>query len=59
MPDDPAAVDRLDLTTPSSVDEIEWFASGTDICRTMVDLARLSDEAGLEPLDGILSAAQG
>lgn len=58
-PDDLAAVDRLDLTTPSFVDEIEWFASGTDICRTMVDLARLSDEAGLEPLDGILSANPG
>jgi hypothetical protein len=58
-PDDPAAVNRLDLTTPRYVDEIEWFASGADICRTMVDLARLSREPGLEPLEGILSANPG
>lgn len=58
-PDDPAAVNRLDLTTPSFIDEIEWFASGTDICRTMVDLARLSLESALEPLDEILSANPG
>ncbi|MGD9693976.1 MAG: serine hydrolase [Phycisphaerales bacterium] len=58
-PDDPAAVNRLDLTTPSFIDKIEWFASGTDLCRTMVDLARLSNETGLEPLDGILSANPG
>ena len=58
-PDDPAAINRLDLTTPNFVDEIEWFASGTDLCRTMVDLARLSNKPGLEPLDAMLSANPG
>lgn len=58
-PDDPSAINEIDLTTPSMIDEIDWFASGTDICRTMADLARLSRAAGLEPLDGILGANPG
>lgn len=58
-PKDPTAVDRLDLTTPSFIYEIEWFASGADLCRTMADLARLAREEGLEPLNEILSANSG
>lgn len=58
-PDDPDAVRRLDLFTPSFIDEIEWFASGTDLCRTFADLARLSRLDGLAPLDRILRANPG
>ncbi|MBP8880818.1 MAG: serine hydrolase [Dermatophilaceae bacterium] len=58
-PDDPAAMDQLDLTTPAFVDEIEWFATGTDICTTMAHLAALARRPGLEALDAILSTNPG
>ncbi len=58
-PKDPTAINRLDLINPSFVDEIEWFASGADICRTMVDLSRLSREVGMEHIDSILSVNPG
>lgn len=56
---DPAAANEIDVTTPRLVDDLEWFASGADLCRTMADLARLVRTEGLEPLGDILSANSG
>jgi beta-lactamase class A len=62
-----AALDRLagvtlaadipadtDWTTPAAIDEIEWFASPLDECRTQVRLAELASHAGLAPVADIL-----
>ena len=56
---DPAAVQRIDISTPSLVDDIEWFAAPSDLCRTMSDLASLSVEAGLEPIGQVLGTNPG
>ena len=57
--DDPAALNNVDLSKPRSVYELEWFATGTDLCTTMTDLARLADQDPRGPLDAILSANPG
>lgn len=56
---DPTAVQRIDISTPSLVDDIEWFAAPSDLCRTMTDLARLSGEAGLHPVGQVLGTNPG
>jgi len=56
---DPAAVQRIDISTPSLVDDIEWFAAPSDLCRTMSDLVSLSVEAGLEPIGQVLGTNPG
>ena len=50
---------RIDISTPSLVDDIEWFAAPSDLCRTMSDLASLSVEAGLEPIGQVLGTNPG
>ncbi len=52
---DATAVSSIDLTTPRSIDQLEWFASGADPCRTTADLARLAGSARGGPLGEILS----
>jgi hypothetical protein len=45
---------------PRYVDEIEWFASPDDICRTFAGLQALSTEPGLSPtLSAVLSREVG
>lgn len=56
---DPAAAKRIDITRPSLVDDIEWFAAPSDLCRTMADLASLSREAGLQPIGQVLGTNPG
>jgi hypothetical protein len=46
-------------TEPRYVDEIEWFASPDDICRTFAGLQALSTEPALSPLSDILSQQVG
>jgi hypothetical protein len=59
LPTDPTELAKLNLVTPNFVDDIEWFASSADLCRTMADLARLSRKPGLEPINEILSINNG
>ena len=59
LPTDPTELAKLDLVTPNFVDDIEWFASSDDLCRTMADLARLSRKPGLELIAEILSINNG
>jgi hypothetical protein len=40
---------------PTKIDEIEWFASPADICRTFAGLQQLAKEPALEPLSTVLS----
>ena len=58
-----ASVDPLPLaaiasgfsTDPRFVDEIEWFASPDDICRTFAGLQMLARQPALAPLSNVLS----
>jgi Beta-lactamase enzyme family len=59
LPSDASTLAELDLETPSFVDEIEWFASAADLCRTVADLAKLSRKPGLEAVGTILSINSG
>lgn len=59
LPTDPTELAKLDLVTPNFVDDIEWFASSDDLCRTMADLARLSRKPGLESINEIFSINNG
>lgn len=42
-------------TEPRFIDEIEWFASPDDLCRTFAGLRQLQKRPGLAPLDGVLA----
>ncbi|NEE02984.1 serine hydrolase [Phytoactinopolyspora halotolerans] len=57
--EDPTAVANLDLSSPRLVQSVEWFATPTDLCTTIRELAALADTPGLEPIDAILSANPG
>jgi hypothetical protein len=54
---DPSAV--IDTRTPRLIDELEWFATPRDMCRTMADLAQLAATPGLGPVGEILSINPG
>ncbi|HET8929235.1 MAG TPA: serine hydrolase [Acidimicrobiales bacterium] len=42
-------------TEPRFIDEIEWFATPDDLCRTFAGLQKLATNPKLAPLDGVLS----
>jgi len=42
-------------TEPRFIDEIEWFASPDDLCRTFAGLQKLQKHPDLAPLDEVLS----
>lgn len=52
-------VATADTTRPAMIDEIEWFASPLDQCRTQLRLAELARRPGLEPVADILRANPG
>ncbi len=54
---DPSAA--IDLSIPRRIDELEWFATPGDMCRTMVDLAHLAERPGLGAVAEILSLNPG
>jgi beta-lactamase class A len=45
--------------SPRDLDSIEWFASADDLCRAFAGLGRLEGEAGLGPIDKVLSTNTG
>lgn len=47
------------VTVPTAIDELEWFASPADLCRVHVALQELASKPGLEPLRRILSVNPG
>ncbi len=49
----------VDLSSPRHIDELEWFATPVDMCRTMVDLAVLAKQPGLGPVAEILALNPG
>ena len=52
--------DGVALTEPRDLD-VEWFATAGDLCRTLVHLAEVAEQPGLEPVAEILeiNAGQG
>jgi beta-lactamase class A len=54
----PAAAE-VSTTSPRDITSIEWFASPDDLCRAFSGLTALSKEAGLEPINTILSTNNG
>lgn len=44
---------------PRYVDEIEWFGTPVDVCRSFAGLHRLADDPALAPLSGVLSKTVG
>lgn len=46
-------------TAPRYIEDVEWFASATDLCHAMQTLQTLSTEPGLEPVADILSINPG
>jgi hypothetical protein len=55
----PSLADATQWVTPRRVDEIEWFASPTELCRLMAALDVRSAAPGLEPLAEVLSRNPG
>ena len=56
---DPTWTGEGALGTPRSIDEVEWFATALDICTTFLDLDRLAEQPGLEPVAAILELNPG
>ncbi len=54
-----AATPDIDLSKPRRIDELEWFATPVDLCRTMVDLAGLAARSGLGAVGEILTINPG
>lgn len=46
-------------TMPRFVDQLEWFASASDLCHVMAALDTAADRAGLAPLHDVLSKNPG
>jgi beta-lactamase class A len=44
-------------TDPRYIDQIEWFASPTDICQALAGLQVLSERPGLAPISTVMSRA--
>jgi beta-lactamase class A len=57
--DDPSWSAGAEFSTPTWIDELEWFATPADVCLTFHDLDRLAAEPGLEPVAEILSINPG
>ena len=51
--------DALDWTAPREIDDIEWFASTTELSEAMITLREMSEREGLEPVADILSINPG
>jgi beta-lactamase class A len=54
-----ASLAGADLSTPALIDDLEWFASASDLCRVHVALQHLAAEDGLAPVRAILSVNPG
>ena len=52
-------ISDIDLGSPRHIDELEWFGTPADMCRTMHDLAVLAKQPGLGPVAEILSLEPG
>ncbi|MBI1759611.1 MAG: serine hydrolase [Actinobacteria bacterium] len=48
-----------DPDAPRHIDDLEWFATAADMCRTMVDLDTLTERPGLGPVADILQINPG
>lgn len=57
--DDPTWAGDGSLGTPQRIDDLEWFATPADVCRTLLDLDRLAATPGLEPVADILEINPG
>jgi beta-lactamase class A len=55
----PALQAAASWTLPRYVEEIEWFASASDLCRLMASLDAAAERAGLAPLHDVLSKNPG
>jgi beta-lactamase class A len=55
----PSLADAAQWVTPRRVDEIEWFASPSELCRLMAALDVRSEVPGLEPIAEVLSRNPG
>ncbi len=44
---------------PRRIDQLEWFASASELCTLMATLDTLADQAGLDPLHTVLSTNPG
>lgn len=58
-----ALTDAIDASfvpaSPAFVEDVEWYATSADLCRTHIHLADLAARSGLEPVAEILSANPG
>ena len=55
----PDAMAAAQWTTPRRIEEIEWFASASELCTLMAALDERAERPGLEPVAGVLSANPG
>jgi hypothetical protein len=55
----PNLEDAVRWVAPRRIDEIEWFASPSDLCRLMAALDVRSEQPGLEPIAEVLSRNPG
>jgi beta-lactamase class A len=55
----PSLADAAQWVTPRRVDEIEWFASASELCRLMAALDVRSEMPGLAPIAEVLSRNPG
>jgi hypothetical protein len=46
-------------SSPRDINAIEWFASADDVCRALSGLSSLQGEAGLSPINTVLSTNNG
>ena len=46
-------------TDPTEIERVGWFASATECCRVMMDLHRLTQKEGMEPLSEALESNRG
>ena len=55
----PLEVDVSDITAPTAVDTLEWFATAEDVCRAHVALAERAEQEAGAPIRDILGANPG
>jgi hypothetical protein len=55
----PGDLPGASITSPTLIDQVEWFASPADLCRVHVALQDLAEESELTPVRSILSINPG
>lgn len=59
LPAELPSIDLFDPTTPTAIDEIEWFASAAELARAQLWVDSQRGLPGLEPLEQVLEANPG